>query len=199
MGADLTSPAPVDSATRHSVPSLHFELYSVEGCLEEMDGAGVCVDDELAIRPIRLLSAPIRSSSANCSKAATDDGAATTSSYNGNQTTIADASGAARTLTTDCLGRMTSVVEDPAGKNYQTTYAYDLLNDLKTGTQGSLLRTFSYDALQRLVTAANPENSAALFKRFFHRSSCSSGCRALKTVPGQDGSVKTSGIRALSD
>jgi hypothetical protein len=37
------------SATHHSAPALHFELDSVEGGLEEMDGAVVGVDDELAI------------------------------------------------------------------------------------------------------------------------------------------------------
>lgn len=46
-------PAPVESATHHSgVPPLHFELHSIEGNLQEMDGAVVGVDDELAIGPL---------------------------------------------------------------------------------------------------------------------------------------------------
>ena len=55
------------SATHHSAPSLHFELHSVEGGLQEMDGAVVGIDDELAIGPLGVLVAPIKSSSANCS------------------------------------------------------------------------------------------------------------------------------------
>jgi hypothetical protein len=36
------------------VPSLHFELHSIEGRLQEMNGAVVGVDDELAIQPVRV-------------------------------------------------------------------------------------------------------------------------------------------------
>lgn len=37
-----------------SVPALDFEPHSVEGGLQQMDGAVVGVDDELAIVPIRI-------------------------------------------------------------------------------------------------------------------------------------------------
>jgi hypothetical protein len=42
------------SATRQ-LPSLEFEADSVKRSLEEMDGAVVCVDDELAIGPLGVL------------------------------------------------------------------------------------------------------------------------------------------------
>ena len=38
----------------HSIPSLHFELEGVEGGLQQMDGAVVGVDDELAVEPVRV-------------------------------------------------------------------------------------------------------------------------------------------------
>jgi hypothetical protein len=38
-----------------SAALLRFELDSVEGGLEEMNGAVVGVDDELAIQPVRVL------------------------------------------------------------------------------------------------------------------------------------------------
>ena len=94
---------------------------------------------------------------------ATEDGAATTTAYNGNQTTVADASGAARTLTTDGLGRLGSVVEDPTGRNYLTSYTYNLLDDLLSVRQGSLQRSFTYDAMKRLVTATNPETNTICY------------------------------------
>ena len=43
-----------ESSRDHSIPALHFELDGVEGGLQEMDGAVVGVDDELAIRPVRI-------------------------------------------------------------------------------------------------------------------------------------------------
>ena len=36
------------------LPALHFEPDSVEGSLQEMDGAVVGVDDELAVGPVRI-------------------------------------------------------------------------------------------------------------------------------------------------
>lgn len=38
-----------------TIPSPHFELGSVEGGVEEMDVAVVGMDDELAVRPVRVL------------------------------------------------------------------------------------------------------------------------------------------------
>ena len=43
-----------DQKTRHRIPALHFELDGVEGGLQEMDGAVVGGDDEVAIGPLRI-------------------------------------------------------------------------------------------------------------------------------------------------
>ena len=53
----------------------------------------------------------------------------------------------ARRTAADALGRLTQVVEDPSGLGYSTAYDYDVLNNLKTVTQGVQTRTFTYDSL----------------------------------------------------
>ena len=66
------------------------------------------------------------------------DGAVSSTSYSGNQTTAQDQEGRQRTMTTDGLGRLAQVVEDPgstagtppAHLNYVTNYGYDALDDL---------------------------------------------------------------------
>jgi len=85
--------------------------------------------------------------------------------YAGNVTTVTDQAGAARKSTTDGLGRLTFVYEDPATLNYETDYTYDVLDDLTGVTQkgGSTsgswrTRTFLYDSLARLTQATNPES-----------------------------------------
>ena len=48
----------------------------------------------------------------------------------------------------------------------ETAYAYDGMNDLTSVTQGTQMRTFTYDtydALGRLVTATNPENGLTTY------------------------------------
>lgn len=60
----------------------------------------------------------------------TPDGAATTTSYTGNQTTVTDPAGKSRQYTNNALGMLTKVVEDPNGLNYTTSYQYDVLADL---------------------------------------------------------------------
>jgi len=87
------------------------------------------------------------------------DGSAITTSYSGNTTTVTDEAGKKRQSTTDGLGRLTQVVEDPGGLGYATTYSYDSLNNLTGVVQnGSRQRTFSYDSLSRLVQTINPES-----------------------------------------
>jgi RHS repeat-associated protein len=92
----------------------------------------------------------------------TPDGSATGIAYSGNQTTTTDPSQRARTSAADALGRVTLMVEDPTGLNYQTKYSYDGLDNLTqvcqnfSGACGET-RTFQYDSLSRLTSAANPE------------------------------------------
>lgn len=90
----------------------------------------------------------------------TPDNAVISTSYSGNTMTLTDQSGKDRRSMTDALGRLTQVVEDPGvgGLGYVTTYAYDVLGNLKTVTQGGQTRTFTYDSLSRPVTALNPES-----------------------------------------
>ena len=85
-------------------------------------------------------------------------GATTTSQYTANQTLVTDPSGAARLSTADRDGNLISVVEDPTGLNYNTTYTYDPLNNLTAVAQGTRPRSFAYDASNRLVEAVNPES-----------------------------------------
>jgi hypothetical protein len=64
------------------------------------------------------------------------------SSYNGNTVTVTDQAGKARKSVTDALGRLASIYEDPSGWNYQTSYSYDVLDDLITVNQGLQTRSF---------------------------------------------------------
>ena len=89
----------------------------------------------------------------------TPDNAAVTTSYSGNSVTVTDQAGKARRSVTDAAGRLIEVYEDPNGVNYQTTYLYDVLDNLVKVTQGSQQRSFMYDSLKRLIRARNPEQA----------------------------------------
>ena len=80
-------------------------------------------------------------------------------SYSGNSVTATDQTGRARKSVSDALGRLVEVYEDPSGLNYQTTYYYDVLDNLVKVTQGSQQRFFMYDSLKRLIRARNPEQN----------------------------------------
>ena len=89
----------------------------------------------------------------------TPDNAVVSTSYSGNSVTITDQAGKARKSATDALGRLLEVYEDPSGWNYQTSYVYDVLDNLVKVTQGTQQRFFMYDSLKRLIRARNPEQS----------------------------------------
>src|SRR5256714_1992164 len=93
----------------------------------------------------------------------TPDNAVVTSAYSGNTVTVTDQAGKARKSVSDALGRLTSVYEDPNGLSYQTSYAYDTLDDLTTVTQGVQTRSFTYDSLKRLQSAVNPESGTVTY------------------------------------
>jgi RHS repeat-associated protein len=92
-------------------------------------------------------------------------------SYNGNITTFYDENRKQWQRTTDALGRLTNVTEDPAGKNLPTSYLYSPLNDITSVTQTGnsttdapivdhpRQRNFRYDSLSRLVQTQEPETN----------------------------------------
>jgi len=86
-----------------------------------------------------------------------------TTSYYANQTTVTDQAGKMRRSVTDSLGRLTLVIEDPNGLNYQTSYNYDTLGNLLQVAQGAQRRWFAYDSLSRLIRARNPEQDTYNF------------------------------------
>lgn len=104
---------------------------------------------------------------------ATNPGNDVVTVYSGNTTTVTDQYGIKRQSVTDGLGRLTQVFEDPGGLNYETDYAYDALDNLLCVAQKGINsgtftncastpaawrpRTFTYDSLSRLLSAANPE------------------------------------------
>jgi YD repeat-containing protein len=98
--------------------------------------------------------------------ATTPDSASATTSFYGNTVTATDQANKVRRSVTDALGRMTRVDEpnssgnlDSGGSPVQSTsYTYDVLNNLTQVTQGSQTRTFAYDSLKRMTSAANPES-----------------------------------------
>src|SRR5690606_9249601 len=80
--------------------------------------------------------------------------------------TVTDQAGKLRRSITNALGHLKRVDEpNDAGQlgsvdspNQKTVYAYDLLNNLITVSQGVQTRSFGYAALSRLTSATNPES-----------------------------------------
>ena len=89
----------------------------------------------------------------------TPDNAVVNTSYSSNRVTVTDQAGKARQSVSDALGRVIEVYEDPSGVNYQTTYTYDVVDNLIKITQGSQQRFFMYDSLNRLIRVRTPEQA----------------------------------------
>ncbi|MGH8246711.1 MAG: hypothetical protein ACREUU_09795, partial [Gammaproteobacteria bacterium] len=111
---------------------------------------------------------------------------AVTSTYSVDETQVCDEAasvsnpapenpGACRKTIVDGAGRMTKVVESPAGVAYETSYQYDALDNLTLVCQGGTIsgttcnppgreREFSYDSLERLKTAMNPESGTIAYE-----------------------------------
>jgi RHS repeat-associated protein len=95
------------------------------------------------------------------------DNSATSYSYTTNTATVTDPKGIKRESVADGAGRLATIWEpDPNNSNnltLQTSYAYNLLNELTQITQGSQTRTYVYDALGRLNSATTPEAGMVCF------------------------------------
>ncbi len=96
----------------------------------------------------------------------TPDGAIVSTVYSANQVTVTDQAGRQRKSVSDALGRLTQVYEAPndLAYNYLTSYAYNVLDDLASVSQGAQTRTFVYDSLKRLTTATNPESGTVAYQ-----------------------------------
>jgi RHS repeat-associated protein len=91
-------------------------------------------------------------------------GAVTTTAYAGPVTTVTDPATVRRQNTTDALGRLVQVVENPNGSpSYTTSYTYDLLDNLTGVNQSGQTRSFAYDSLKRLRQATNPESGTVTY------------------------------------
>ena len=96
----------------------------------------------------------------------------TTTPYDAEYTTVTDPAGKKRRSLLDGLGRLVRV-DEPTGSpgalgttgspNQATSYSYSALDNLTRVTQGSQTRTFVYDSLSRLTSAANPESGAIAY------------------------------------
>jgi YD repeat-containing protein len=99
------------------------------------------------------------------------DGSIVLTVYTGNCATVADEAGKQTASCADGLGRTGIVGEDTAVLNYLTVYSYDALDNLLTVNQegGSTnsanwrTRTFTYNSLSQLLTAANPESGTITY------------------------------------
>jgi RHS repeat-associated protein len=101
----------------------------------------------------------------------TPDSAVATTSYSGNTETVTDQQGKAKRSVTDALGRLTQIIEDPGTTghfNYQTTYTYDALDNLRWVQQGAQNRYFMYDSLSRLIRAKIPEQAVNISLPFLN-------------------------------
>jgi YD repeat-containing protein len=93
----------------------------------------------------------------------TPDGARVTTTYHGSEATVTDQAGKTRRSASDALGRLVRVIEDPNELAYQTSYTYDVLDNLTSVAQGEQTRHFLFDSVGRLTEARNPESDQVRF------------------------------------
>lgn len=85
-----------------------------------------------------------------------------TTSYNGAVTTVTDQVGRQKQSQVDGLGRIIRVTEYTGGNTWDTTYGYDLNNNLTSVNQGGQTRSFKYDSLSRMTYERTPEQDATI-------------------------------------
>jgi RHS repeat-associated protein len=95
------------------------------------------------------------------------DASVTNLTYSTNTTTAKDPAGNQRESVVDGVGRLSSVYEpDPTNNNsltLQTSYTYNVLDELTQIAQSSQTRSYVYDALGRLNSATTPEAGTLCF------------------------------------
>jgi RHS repeat-associated protein len=95
------------------------------------------------------------------------DSSVTSYNYVAQTATVTDPAGKQRESQVDAAGRLVAVFEPDSTNSWkltqQTSYAYNVLDELKTVTQGSQTRTYVYDALGRLFTSTTPEGGTICF------------------------------------
>jgi RHS repeat-associated protein len=86
-------------------------------------------------------------------------------SYADNTGTTTDPAGKQRKAVADGLGRLASIYEPDASNSLtvQTSYAYNVFDQLTQVTQGSQTRSYGYDALGRLFSTVTPEGGQTCF------------------------------------
>jgi RHS repeat-associated protein len=90
--------------------------------------------------------------------------------YSTNSVVVTDPTGKQKKILTDGLGRTSGVYEpDPNNGNsltQYTSYAYTVMDDLTSVSEGQQTRTYVFDGLRRLTSLATPEtaNAAILYR-----------------------------------
>ena len=92
------------------------------------------------------------------------DNAVVSTSYDANAITVTDPKLKKRKSIMDSLGHTKHVYEDPDGFNYLTSYTYDVFDNLKSVSQGTQNRTFTYNSLNQLTAAVNPESGTTSYQ-----------------------------------
>lgn len=111
----------------------------------------------------------------------TNSTGAITTNIDLDRTLVTDQAGKQRISKTNALGWLTDVWEIVPSSDsstvavtfpnqsglaygYQTSYSYNILNNLTTVSQGSQTRSFSYSSLSRLLSATNPESGTISYE-----------------------------------
>lgn len=85
------------------------------------------------------------------------DSSSTRTDFGATSFTTVDQAGKARATSLDAHGRITRVVEDPAGLAYATDYGYDGRGNLTSVSQGAQRRYFMFDSLGYVARIKHPE------------------------------------------
>jgi YD repeat-containing protein len=92
------------------------------------------------------------------------DSSSVTTTYSGVKTTVTDTVGRQKRSENDGLGRTIKVTEMDNSKNLtqETTFDYDLNDNVVSSNQGNQTRAFKYDSLSRMTFERTPEQDATI-------------------------------------